>query len=403
MNSNDPWPGQGNTETQVRVLAAAWCALTLPNHSNNAAWRAAVKDHLLFTATHSNHDFSDNNKYPVNWYGYAASPIFALALWHIRLLKAYDYLGRGSFTTAERATLDRWFYGAGNYYVKWFSIANNMSSRIPGRLSFNFTTSQMQGFWYQNNMNFIPYNGGPYVSAAGYWHNRTGECIQASSMIANYFKFHGITPPSGGTQPSYGWFTIDEILLHSKVWYAEWLHFSVSPLGYIFDFHRGQQGGATHTHWGWGYGNSELTSPLAMAKHFARRGDDSLWSMSTTGGHNNTAGSPNNTSGVSGFPAKNIEFVVWSMARYVNDAWGRRLTWGGVTNGTIPPPNAHRDILIAAVTSKRFPGNALISSQWRRSGNGMPGYHPNPEAPGSWPPLTGVAGSSIGLIEVGGV
>jgi hypothetical protein len=406
MTPEDPWPGErlADREPQTQVLAAAWCALTLPNHANNAAWRTAVKDLLLWTADQPNHDFSDNSKYSLNYPGYAPSPSFAVAYWLVRLIKAYDFLGRGSFTSAELARLDRMFYGAGNYCLRWFHHTA-VGSKVPNRLSYNFATTHvdMQGSWYQNNMNFLPYDGGPYVSAAGAWNNRTAHMVELGALVANYFKFYNVTPPSGGTQPSYGWLTVDQMLLHSRVYVAEWLHFSVSPLGYCFDYHRGQQSGATDTHWGWRYASNETLAAVNIARWFARRGDDSVWSMSTIGGHNNTSGSPNNTSGVSGFPAKTVEFMVWSHARYLNDAWNRRLTWGGVTSGTIPSPNPYRDVIAAAMVSNRYPGNGIINSAWRRSGNNFPAYTQAVEHQGVWSPRQGMGATFIGLIEVAGL
>jgi hypothetical protein len=403
--NQDPWPNQSNTEVGLQPVAAAWCYRMMPDHPNRAAWRAAVKDLLLFTSGHPNHVFSDNSKYPVTFPGFAPSPIFAIADWMFRLLKMYDYLGRESFTASERTQIERMFYGAANYFVKWFDTATSMGSRVPGRLDFNFATNDMDltGFWQQGAGYYRPYNGGPYVSAAGSWNNRTSSCVKASAEIAAYFKFYGISPPTSGvTQPSYGWFTIDQILHRTKVHAAEWLHFSVSPLGYCFDFHRGDT--SPYLYLGWRYSFAEIGAMVGIAKSNARVGDDSVWTRTTTGGYNNTAGSPNNTPGVTGFPAKSLEFMLTAYEWYVNDHWGRRMTRGTVVNAYVAPPpgQAYRDVLLAAEGSKRFPSNSILSSAWRRSGNNMPGYPANPataDGQGIWNAYTGTAGTSVGLIE----
>lgn len=403
MESNDPWPGsrraeepEAEREAHRAVVKAAWCYMTVPSHPNRDSWRNEVKSLLLWTAAQSNHDFTDNTKYPIDYPSWAPSPIFAVAYWLTRLVRAYDWLGRESFSSAELDTLDRFFYGAANYFLQYFHITR-IGSKVPNRLSFDFNTTHpdMTGYWSQNGSYHYAYDGSPRVSKCGYWNNRQAHHVEFGAYVANYFKFHGVTPPSGGTQPSYGWLTVDDMLLHTKVYVAEWLHFSVSPLGYCFDYHRGTLTGQNA---GWWYASNEILGAVQIADFFARRGDNSVWDLSTTGGRNNTSGSPNDTPGVSGFPAKTIEFMMWAHVRYVNDAWGRRLNGSPLTTN-----NPYRDVMGAAIVSGRHPSNVILESAWKRSGNGFPPYPQTAEQQGVWGGFNGMGGYWAGLIEVGGV
>jgi hypothetical protein len=171
------------------------------------------------------------------------------------------------------------------------------------------------------------------------------------------------------------------------------MHFSVSPHGYVFDYHRGHLDNPPQL--GWTYSANELLNFIKIAEYFSKRGNMSLVNLTTTGGHINTAGSPNSILGISGYPAKSLEFIVWAHARYLNDAWGRRQR-----GQALPPSNAIRDCIPSAITSKFFPGNSTIRASWRRSGEGMPAYPSNPEGQGSFAGLDGEYAAFMGLIEV---
>ena len=399
-----PWESSIGTEEAIRPLAAAWCYMTMPNHSNNSSWRSHAKAHLMWKATRSNHDFSDSSKFPIPWLtsngsnaNYAPSPIFATGYWAVRQLKIYDFLGRDAFTSSERATLDRWFYGIANWALKYIDWC--IEGKNPNRLSLDMNTSHvdMQGSYTQSGQGpWPPWDGGPNISAAHVWTNRMGHIAEAAAIIANYLKFYDVQPPHSGSQPSYGWVgSVDDMLHHSTVYVAEWLHFSVHPLGHCFDYHR--TGLSNNSHVGWGYAQTEILAAVNIADWFASRGDDSIWSMSTTEGHNNTAGSPNQALGISGFPAKNIRFAQWAHSQLIPNTFNR--LWGG---SSIPPSNAYRDVIAASIVSRRYPSDEILLSAWRRQDNGFPSYVQTVEHQGIWPRRQGMGGFYIGLIETAG-
>ena len=399
MASGTAWFGENEpTELASRPLAAALCSVARPDHPNRESWRANVKQLLLDTANHPNHDFTDDSKYPISFLGFAPSPIFAHSGWVYRMLKMYDLLGRSYFSSSELALLDRWFWGWANYAAKHFATRTTIR-HIPGRYSFDFATthSDLTGPYEQNGSNFRPYDGGPFVSAGGaFANNRTLSQPMIASAVCHYFIWHDVTPGTGGTQPAYGWFTRPEMLLEIEVAYRAWLHFSVSPLGYTFDFHRG--GEPQPPTGGFGYAANEIAKVLSIAVDFARRGDMSLLNLSTSGGHENTAGSPSSILGsvASDFPGKSMEFVLWSLSRYVNDAWGRRQQ--GVP---LIHDKPYHDVLLNAKFSRYGGPNPIITSAWRRSGNNFPAHAAPPvQGQGRWNGYGGVQSLYLGgLLE----
>jgi hypothetical protein len=388
LEPNDPWPGTG----YIHNMRAAWCYMTMPTHPNNSAWRNAARDQLLIVANHPNHDFANSNMYKDTYPGFQPSPIFATAGGMIRNLKTYDMLGRDVFTTSELALLDKWFYSYANWILHQHEQEVN-NGKIP--LLTSGSTDPASGSGFRSE---VPYNGGPNISSFGMYTNRQMKCLESGIYIANYLKYHNVSPPtSGGSQPSYGWWTIDEMLDYGRYNVSAWLRLSLHPSGFTYDFHRGQLDG-TPTQ-GWAYASNEIQGPVMIAKVYARRGDNTLWDDSTTLGYNNTAGSPNNTSGVSGFPEKNIHFAQWMLSRYANNGWGRLLTAGGSTAALVPS-NVYRDVIPAAVVSSKYPQDELLSSAWRRSGNNFPGYPSSAQNQGSFNGFDGEMATFLGLIEV---
>jgi hypothetical protein len=397
MVENGPWPGGSNSgitiNDAIRPMRAAWCAMTLPSHANAASWRAQAKAWLLWNAAEPNHDFRNNTNWPVNYPGSQPSPIFAAAGWMMRIVKARDCLGRDAFTTAENTTFDNWIWGYANWAAKQYEAQVN-NGKLPGMINGSITpvSSSQNGLRTQ-----VAYNGGPYISALAMFTNRGQVCLQAAAMIANYLKYHAVTVSTAGT-PSYGWFTVDQVLAYVKTNTLAWLAYSLHPSGYTFDYHRAQVG-TSPPYMGHEYAANEIIAQLNWAKWAARRGDDSLWQLATTAGHNNTSGAP--TAG--GFPAKTLQYAQWQHTRYVNNGWGRVVTGSNGTTGPLARSNSYRDVLNAAVVSSRYPSDSLLMSGWTRIGNSMPGYPSSPQSQGSFSGWDGEMGTFIGLIEVGGV
>jgi len=404
---NSPWGGGTGSPMSVteavRPMQAAWCAMTLPNHANNQSWRNEVKAWLLWNATRSQHDYRNSSNYPLNFPNWYPSPIFAIGGFVMRAWKARDMLGRDEFTSSENATLDNWFYWWANYITKHVHNYLGGSNQVPGRLSFNFSSSMSGDYTSTNSLNtslglngrHYPYEGGPIVrNSAGKWNNRVGGAFSVVSLIANELKAAGVTPSTSGT-PSYGWYTVDEQLHHLEVFVREFLHFSVHPAGFWFDYHRSTQDANTSA--GWSYGTQELLHMVEIAHGFALRGDMRIFNLSTTSGHDGTAGNPN----IGGFSSKSLHFAAWAHARYVNDAWGR-VPKARSGDGIVRSDTAF-DTILSALMSRYYPSDTILNASWRRSGQSMPGYPASPQSFGRFSGWTGTSGTYIGLIEVGGV
>jgi hypothetical protein len=400
MVSGNNWPGGSGSGISINQaispMRAAWCAMTLPGHANASSWRSETKAWILWNVNHANHNFANSSWYPVNYAGFAPSPIFAYGGWMNRIIKARDMLGRDAFTTAENAAFDNWIYRWANFMMHWFHL-ESIKGKVPGRLSGNYAPS---GSWVSTLTDYLAYTGSVYVSeAAAFGHtNRHAACVASASFAANYLKYYGVTPTTSGTQPSYGWYTVDDLLIHSKAYAAEFVYHSTYPQGFTGDFHRAYN--ATSSTNGWTYAANEIVGPVSMAKYHALRGDDSLWSYSTTSGSANAGGVPNNTSTVTGFPEKNIRYAQWSHCRYVSNSWSPARDVRGLS---LVPSNPYRDVLNAAKVHKRYPTDAILQSAWQRSGNGFPGYTSSVESQGAFSGWDGEMASSIGLIEEGGV
>ena len=396
LEPGDPWPGTGF----IHNMRAAWCYMTMPSHPNNTAWRDAARDMLLSVAQHSTHDFANSDMYRVTYPGFYPSPIFATAGGMLRNLKTYDMLGRDTFTQAQRDMLDKWFYSYANWQM------NQIQHEAVRNRILDVTTDPYinPNIGYGTGLRTeVAYNGGDYISAWLLYSNRMTACYKVASQVANYLKFHNLQPPTaGGSQPTYGWWTIDYMLDYARGLSQAWLMGALHPDGWVGDFVRAQQSNAAPTT-GWSYGANEIRAFIDVAKAFSRRGDNSLWDYGTTVGYNNTAGSPNDIAGVSGFPNKTIQYAQWMHSRYVNDGWGRVVTGNNGVTGPLVRDDTFHDCHNAAQASSHYPSDSLLMSSWTRTGNGFPGYPSSPQTQGGFNGFDGEMGMFIGLIEVGGV
>jgi len=381
LSSGDPWP---SSDAYVRPMHAAWIYMTQPDHPERDALKQEVKALLLHHAAHPSHDFSDSTKYPVDYPGYSPSPIFGHAHWMTRLIKARDMLGRDSFTSSENAVVDRWFYDYANWGFQW--LHNEAYVKVlPGRENRDYTRIRVEP-----NASRASYDGGPLIgSLARAYTNRHAAIASTASLAANYLEFHDyVAPGSGG--PEYGRFTVDRLLLHSRLFVEETIRFSVFPQGFQGDFERGS---SSRPQAGWLYSINVLANLVEIAEYHAKRGDMSVWNYGTSQGFDGTAGVP-----IAGnFSEKNLHFYAWSMSRYVNNGWGR-------TNHGEPLalPHYYHDVIPAATVARFAGDDGLLRDAWRRSGSAFPPYPRGPQSQGRWDARLGEGAKSVGLIEHGG-
>ncbi len=381
LSAGDPWP---NHVAYVRPLHAAWVWMTQPTHPQRDDLAREVKRLLLAHATDPTHDFSDAVSYPVDFPGSAQSPIFAQAQWMTRLMKARDMLGRDAFTDVENETLDRWMYDYANWTAHWLHL-EIYSKQVPDRLARDYSTVR-----WSESADRHSFDGGPLIGAAARaYSNRHAAVASAMSLAANYLAHFDYQAPGSG--PSYGTYTVEELVDHSRLFVEETVRFSVFPEGLQGDFERGR---SDFPQLGWLYSANVLANLVEMAEYHARRGDMSVWDYATTAGHDGTAGVPV----AGGFEAKNLHFFAWSMSRYVNDGWGRR-------NFGEPIALAHyyHDVIPAAVAHRFAPEDELLEAAWKRDGHGFPAYPQHPQNQAMWDAHLGEAAKMIGLIEHGGL
>jgi hypothetical protein len=298
-------------------------------------------------------------------------------------------LGRDAFTGTENATVDRWFYDYANWVFKW--LHHEAYVKIyPGRESRDYSTIRRAA-----DASSRSYDGGPLIgSLAKAYTNRHAAVASTASLAANYLAYHGYTAPSSGG-PSYGRFTVDQLLLHSRLFVEETIRFSVYPQGVQGDFERGDRSrhSSASPQQGWLYSVNVLANLVEMAEYHAKRGDMSVWSYGTTEGYDGTAGVPV----AGGFAQKNLHFYAWFMSRYVNDGWNRR-NYGE----PLALPHFYHDVIPAATAARLAPSDGLLRDAWRRSGSSFPAYPERPQSQGMWDARYGEGAKMVGVIEHAG-
>jgi hypothetical protein len=381
--ADDPWPADVE---YVRPMHAAWVYMTQPEHPESEALRREVAALLLYHATDASHDFSNATNYPVDYPGYAPSPIFGHAHWMTRLIKARDMLGRSSFTNEENAILDKWFFDYANWTANWIH-QEGVGKWLPGRLSRDYSTIN-----FAQGANRRSYDAGPLIGSGGMaYNNRNAAVASTMSLAANYLKHHEyLAPQSGG--PAYGSLSVDELLEHSRLFVEETIRFSLWPQGLQGDFERGdlESHSDATPQLGWLYSANTLANLVEIAEYHAQRGDFSVWEYGTTQGYDGSAGVPV----AGGFVEKNLHFFAWSMSRYVNDGW-QRTNFGE----PLATPDFYHDVIPAAAANRFAKDDDLLRSAWRRSGQSFPAYPSSPRSQGIWNGHFGEGAKMIGLIE----
>jgi len=373
-------------EQWQRFMQAAWVYMTVPDHPDHEMLGREVKKLLLTHASNPANDWSNSTNYPLNGVGGHAQNIFWEASFGTRLIKARDMLGREAFTDAENAVFDQWMYGYSNWMAKWLHH-RGVGQYLPGRLDRDYSRVNRP-----EDAHRASYDGGPLIGSMGLTHtNRHAAPASMMSLAANYLEYYGYDG-STRSNPSYGRFSVNELLEHSRLYVEETLRFGVHPEGFQGDFERGDLNyhRTATARQGWLYSINVLSNLVEMADYHAKRGDMSVWDYGTTAGYDGTAGAPN----VGGFTEKNLHFYAWSMSRYMNDGWKR-------TNRgeSMVLSHFYHDVIPAAIVSKHVPDDTLLSSAWKRQGQGFPAYGQHPQSQGPWQARYGEGAKMIGLIE----
>jgi hypothetical protein len=370
----------------ARPMHAAWVYLTQPDRRDRDVLEDELVSLLLEHATDPGWGFADEGGYPDDFPGSAQNPIFELSQWFSQLIKTRDLIGRDAFTPAQNATFDRWLHGYANWTAHWLH-EEVYGPHLPGRLDRDYT--EVADDWVEPG-DSEAYDGAPPITrAARAYTNRHAAVASSMSLAANYLARYDYSAPLRPS-PSYGAYSITDLLEHSRLFVEETLRFSVYPEGFQGDFGRAE---GRNTSTGWLYSVNVLANLLDIATYHAHRGDMSVWDHATVEGLGGTAGAPQEGD----FPAKSLHFYTWAMVRYVNDGWVRRLEGSPLVTEEV-----FHDVIPAAVAARFAPDDATLDAAWRREGLGFTAYPEDPPSQGPFPPHLGEGAKSVGLIEHGG-
>jgi hypothetical protein len=235
-----------------------------------------------------------------NWPGYNT----ANAL--LRLLFAYDYMGRAAFTSGELDQLDRWFFDAADFWRR--DMDNGINSIFVDRWNGNYTrTAGCAG-------PTTPFLGGVSIqNYAKFYNNRRASLIRFATLAGVYLQRVGRNYTDGryGTQA--------QLVQSGSMFVKEFIRFSVFPQGYVGDFERRTD---ALPDLGWGYSGNVIGAVVTIADAFARTGDLSLYQYNTALGECGTAGTINDGGSRVG-ENRDLLFAIQSFMKYPTDLYDR--------------------------------------------------------------------------------
>ncbi len=299
VQKNAPEPVMSDTAGSSLLRDAAFYYLI----TGETAYRDAVKAELLWQAREPTTDFS-NRAIWCPGVIYDINPSFALAHWQTKLLHAYDYLGRASFTATELQLLDRWHYQAANFWR--MDLNKSFDALFVDRWNGNYTRSSFILTHDGCGSGKTAYYGSkPICAMARYYNNRKLANTRYVGLVAIYLHQHGFTAATD--------MSLADLKKTAKLVVKEFVKYSVYPEGFVGDFERWT---ATLPDLGWGYGMTTVGPALTLADAFARAGDTELYEYETHEGYYGTEAPE-------GSPAKSLRFALRALARYIDDTYER--------------------------------------------------------------------------------
>lgn len=270
-----PVGGAGIVSNHIDMLGAAFYALV----EDDESLKRLVVSELVWHARQPGLQIAPDRYIKTdngNWWQ---------AGWLARLVVAADFV-KDAFTAEERAEFEAWMRGWAQAY----------------EYSVDFELSR----WLFTHRKDRVYNrGGPYFSqtapdayaymdASGKKHNMIDRAHKHyNNRKAGVMQFVGF----------YAAFSNDSMLIdRSKLYFEEWLKFSVFPDGSSGEFERNNDGGR-NIQQGFLYNARNIEAYVTTADAFARLGDPSLFELTTRDGIHGTASA-------SGQPDKDLRLVV---------------------------------------------------------------------------------------------
>jgi hypothetical protein len=244
-------------------------------------------------------------------YFYDVNPGFQIAEWILNLVYAYDYLraseregGPTIFSTAERSTLDTWFYHAADY---WSHDLNSGHDSALGTSRWNepptYNTAPLSSTEIYLHDGSQTYSA-PAVSR--YYNNRKAQLARMPSLAAVMLEQDGFTPPSANPGRSLAW-----LRKSGRLFTEEYLKFATSPApSWWGDSDRWT---TSLPQLGLLYGVAVIGSMLDIANAEARTGNNSIFEYSTRYGQHGSATTFD----------KNLRFVIEEFQKYVREEYNR--------------------------------------------------------------------------------
>ena len=257
------WNGFAYKEHQKMVCAAFYALV-----KEDSALATVVKDELMWHATRPGEDGVGMQISPTrylrtdggNWWNGG---------WMLKILIAASFV-EDAFSAGERVIFNAWIHD-------WASAFDySVHSELDGNFSNRYNRDYTSGLG--GNATVGVYDKGyAYKDASGVLHNRIANLArQYNNRRAGIMQFVGLA----------GVFLNDATIIdHAKIYFEEWLRFSVYPDGSVGEFERNYSGNVQQ---GLNYNGINLEAALSIAEALRISGDNGLYDYSTTAGLWNT-------------------------------------------------------------------------------------------------------------------
>jgi hypothetical protein len=286
MNSAG-FPGNNNRSWGDHLRDAAFFAMVLPGDPTAADAATKARQALLNQASQAltpKTYWPDKTTFCEHTVIGDGNPRFDMATWIKKLLFAYDYLKiYGNMTSADRAALDAWFLGAGEYWRSFFfgpspTFGGHYSTSTSGfsNAEADFDTTVRVGGLYDGIIGYgcpmggaiqYLYDGGPRVSEGGTEMHNNRAMVQMT-LMANV----GVMLNNA------------ELIRHAKMYVMGMLTYNTWPDGTLAEMKRVYDYPLNDEDHGWVYSAYMLGSIAEIADVLARAGDMELYTYQTSSG-----------------------------------------------------------------------------------------------------------------------
>jgi len=273
---------------EIQCAAFTWLI------TGNEKYLAPVKAELLWHAQQPLLDFTNSSRW---CYFGDSNPGFSISEWATKLLFAYDYT-KDRFTPAERAILDNWFLGMGEFFA--MNIDRYYSKRFVDRLNGDHRLTSYSTYAEVHDYSQLMYFGSTPVGFLGQgYNNRNGTNARFIGTVGVFLNNI-------------------ELQTCAKRWFFEWMRYGVYPTMDIADLHRCLMNPNAEPERGLLYVYSLAQAMSDLADMFARNGDPSLYEYATTEGYYGSE-SPGNPKNLRKILENTLEYMNGTHQRYASE------------------------------------------------------------------------------------